>query len=363
MKRALKIMKYLAAGLALLLLAASLVGYSVRSAYQGKSELRNKIHSPDGLESMEQVMLNGIPQWIYIRAEHKDKPVLLFLHGGPGSPEMPFATKHFQGKLENEFVVVHWDQRGAGKSYSSSITGDMLTLDNYVSDTVELTKLLLKRFHKNKLVLVGHSWGSAMGMLAISRYPQYYSAYVGIGQVSDMGLSEKLSYRIVLEEARKRGEAENVARLESIGEPPYKEFSDLGFERSLVNQYGGGIYNSSSPMSIMARYYFQFPGYDTVDMLYRFPMGVFHTLTETWGWVEKANLFNEVPKVKVPVIFCSGRHDFTVPAELSYRYFQSVKAPKKKFIWFENSAHSPNFEEPDKFFQVMSEQVLKNVRD
>jgi pimeloyl-ACP methyl ester carboxylesterase len=358
MRRAIRILKYILAGVALLLLVALLAGYTIRTVYQAQAADQNRIQSPNGIESLEQVTLGGIAQWIYIRSDDRDKPVLLFLHGGPGSPEMPFATKRFQGKLEQEFVVVHWDQRGAGKSYSSGLAIDSFTLDDYVADTVELTQLLLRRFHKQKLYLVGHSWGSALGMVTISRHPQYYHAYVGIGQVSNMDLSEKLSYRFALEEARKRGETEKVARLERMGEPPFQKFVDVGFERSLVNEYGGGIHNESSPMLLLADAYFKFPGYTTLDFVYRFPVGSFRTLVSAWPWVQKLDLFTAVPQVKVPVYFCSGRHDQTVPAQLSYRYFQSIKAPQKKFFWFEHSAHSPNFEEAEKFYRILTEQVL-----
>lgn len=167
-----------------------------------------------------------------------------------------------------------------------------------------------------------------------------------------------MSYRFVLEEARKRGEKDKAKRLERKGEPPYQNFADLGFERGLVNKYGGGVYNETSPMLVLARTYFKFPGYTTLDLLYRSPVGAYRTLSALWTWVQKINLFIEVPRVKIPVYFCSGRHDQTVPSRLSYQYFREIKAPKKAFFWFEKSAHSPNFEESDKFYRVLTEAVL-----
>ena len=359
MKRTIKAIKYVLVGTTIFLVTVFVILESVRYFFQRESRQINWIESANGIDSMELVRLGGMDQWIYIRSEDKNKPILLFLHGGPGSPEMPMAVKQFQGKLEKEFVIVHWDQRGAGKSYSSDQNVDRFTMDDYVFDTVVLTQLLLKRFGKQKLYLVGHSWGSALGLTVISRFPQYYHAYIGIGQVTNMMRGEKLSYRFVLEESRRRGEMEIAAKLESMGEPPYANFSDLGYERGLVNRYGGGIHKETNPMLMIARFYFSFPGYNTIDILYRFPTGAFRSLNGLWPWIQNVDLFKEVPQVAIPVYFCTGRYDNTVPSSLTYEYFLHLKAPKKKFIWFEESAHSPNFEEADKFYRVMMEDVLQ----
>lgn len=356
-----KIGKYAFVGFLALFLVVFLGMELYRYTVVAAAIKENRIDSPDGIESLERVTLNGVDQWIYLRGEHKNKPVLLFLHGGPGSPEMPLATKHYQGRLEREFVVVHWDQRGAGKSYSS-LDPSQMTLDDYVEDTVELTNLLRNRFQKEKIYLVGHSWGSVLGMTVVSRHPELFHAYIGIGQVASMDEGEKLSYRFTLETAKERGDLDAVADLERIGEPPYDGLTSVGVQRNYLNRYGGVIYGETDPMRILGAAYFRFPHYSTLDLFYRVPVGSYQSLTALWPWLQKKDLFRDVPEVRVPVYFITGRHDHTVTASLTEKYFHRLKAPKKKLIWFERSAHSPNFEEPDRFYEVMTKEVLVGNR-
>ncbi len=362
MKKTLKIIKYFVIIL-LFLMIILLSGIEIyRSVVQSNEKEANRIVSSQGIDSLESISLGGLRQWIYIRGENKAKPVLLFLHGGPGSSEMAMASKRYQGRLEKEFVIVHWDQRGAGKTYSIDQDISQFTLDDYITDTVELTNILRNRFNKNKIYLAGHSWGSILGISTVAQNPELYHAYIGIGQVSNFDKSEKISYRNVLETAKKRGDAEAIKELEGVGEPPYSKLSDVGVERKYVNKYGGMIYGESEPMKIIAKDYFSFPHYSTLDLMYRLPVGSYNSLSGLWPWLQKKDMFIDVPAVKIPVYFMLGRHDNTVPSSLSEKYFNALKAPRKRLIWFENSSHAPNYEESDKFHKVMTEEVLADVR-
>jgi len=151
---------------------------------------------------MEKIRLGGIDQWISIRGSNKRKPLLLFLHGGPGAPVTPLAHK-FCPELANLFVVVNWEQRGAGKSFSRKIPVESMTVKQFVSDTAELSKMLLKRFDRKKLFLLGASWGSFLGVSTILKHPDLYYAYIGIGQVVYQTEGEKISYDFVMRKAKK----------------------------------------------------------------------------------------------------------------------------------------------------------------
>jgi pimeloyl-ACP methyl ester carboxylesterase len=139
------------------------------------------IHGPHSIASLECVRIGGVDQYVLIRGSDSSLPILLFLHGGPGMPAM-YLAHAFQRELEKEFVVVQWDRRGAGKSYREDIS-NTLTTEQLVADTIELTNMLHARFHRDKVYLVGHSWGTYLGMLVIARHPELYRAYVGIGQL------------------------------------------------------------------------------------------------------------------------------------------------------------------------------------
>ncbi|NJO83717.1 MAG: alpha/beta fold hydrolase [Blastochloris sp.] len=139
------------------------------------------ITTPNGIESLEAVTLGGVEQWILVRGEDRTKPVLLWLHGGPGQPTMMLAHRHDR-ELVKQFVVVHWDQRGAGKSYNAALTPEQVTPELLIADTHELALQLRERFNAPKIYLIGHSWGSMLGALTVSRYPDLFAAYIGVGQ-------------------------------------------------------------------------------------------------------------------------------------------------------------------------------------
>jgi pimeloyl-ACP methyl ester carboxylesterase len=150
------------------------------------------------MSTLEKVRVGGADQWILERSENIDNPIVLFLHGGPGTSQLTLNRRNTRD-LERFFTVVNWDQRGAGKSYPAIRNVQRMTIDQFVEDTRELTLYLLRTFDKARLVLVGHSWGTVVGALAVARYPELYSCYVGVGQTANMTDGERASYRWTLE--------------------------------------------------------------------------------------------------------------------------------------------------------------------
>ncbi len=310
-----------------------------------------KIDAPESIASLEKIELGGVEQWILIRGTDVNNPVLLFLHGGPGSPEMPM-NQEFGGMLEKRFVLVHWDQRGAGKSFSASVPRESMNVQRFISDTVELTEHLQSRFSKNKIYLVGHSWGSLLGTLTVSERPELYHAYVGIGQVVDLERNERISYEFVLEEARKRDDLLGTIQLQAIGPPPYDNLRELIIQRDYLKKYGGAThapqdYDRFYKAAVTA------PEYSAVDLV-KYIFGTYYSIHYMWDEVLTYNLIEQVPRIEVPVYFMHGRHDYNTPWELVKEYYRKLDAPAgKKMIWFENSAHSPNLEEPEEFARAM----------
>ena len=309
------------------------------------------IKSPNSIASLEKVKLGGVNQWILIRGYDKTSPVLLYVHGGPGDPEMPGAHI-FGNELEKHYVVVHWDQRGAGKSYHSNIPKSSMNVSQFVSDAHQLVLYLQKRFGVKKVYLIGHSWGSLLGILTVSKYPELFYAYVGMGQAVYVEQGEAISYQFVLEQARKQKDRGAIQALEKIGPPPYKNFSGTGTERQYLRKFRGLIYDPKKSKKLYI-HMLQAPEYSIWDFL-KYVAGEGYSTINMWNEVLTYNLFKQVPKMEVPVYFFEGRHDYCTPWPLVEQYYQFLDAPKgKTLVWFDNSAHAPCLEEPEKFNQAM----------
>ena len=321
-----------------------------------------RVHA-NGLAVLEQVPVNDIPQWVLIRSENIANPVVLLVHGGPGTSQLGLMRRNTQA-LEKYFTVVNWDQRGAGKSFAAARHGARMTMRHFVDDVIDLSSYLAKRFHQQKILLVGHSWGSAIGILAAARQPDLFSAYVGIGQVSRAAQSELLSYQWTMEQARRAADTRSVEKLTRIGPPPYTGpdwRSKFITERRILGQHGGEYYGSKrGAFGVVVRNLLFSREYTVTDRI-NFFRGLLQSLDALFPELYRTDLFVEVPEVPIPVYFCLGRHDYEVPSALSAEYFEALKAPRKQLVWFERSAHMPYTEEADKFNQFMIHTVLPSL--
>jgi pimeloyl-ACP methyl ester carboxylesterase len=323
---------------------SALFGKAVGSACRLGKTFTPAIDTPKGIASLEQVELGGCRQWILIRGQDSTKPLLLFVHGGPGSSEMWFAH-HSMRELEKHFVCVNWDQRGAGKSFGAGMPAGTMNLGQFVADAVSLIELLLKRFGQQKLLLVGHSWGSVIAMKVAESRPDLLHALVGMGQVVDMMRGEQLSYDYTLERARRAGNAKAVRQLEKIGPPPYKG-NGLWLQRRWLSEYKGDTW--SLDMKGVLAIGLRATEYSFADFV-RFIKGVRFSNKLLWSELCEVNFPRDLQSLAIPVFFFAGRHDYTTPFALVQEFFQTLKAPSKRLVWFEDSAHMANLEEPAKF--------------
>lgn len=325
-----------------------------------KDDSNNKVKN--SIAEMKMVMIGNVKQFVLIRGEDKNNPVLLFVHGGAGMSETGIF-RYYNSPLEKKFVVVYWDQRSCGKSYIKKSASAPLHVDMYVDDICELTGYLKSYLHKEKIFLFGHSWGTAIGILAAYRHPELFYAYVGTGQISSIADSEIDSYRFVLNEAVKSKNKAAVDELKEIGEPvngSYKNgYEGTKIQRKWLNCFGGALYGVKG--------FGRLPGkmlkakeYNIIDIYHIFK-GL--NLPSKNKMMEeeffKINLFESAKEFKIPIYFFLGRHDFQVSCIAAEKYFNFIKAPRKTLEWFEKSAHCSCFEEPEKFNRLMVEKVLK----
>ncbi len=313
---------------------------------------------PNSISVLEKTKIGGIDQYILIRGYDTNSPILLFLHGGPGLPEIPLAFCT-QKELEKHFIMVQWDQRGAGKSYSKRISNESLTIEQYLTDARELIEILKKRFNKEKIYLIGHSWGSILGILMIQRYPELFYAYIGMGQVVNTKEGEKLAYQYTLDAAKKKGNTKVVFKLEENPPPYWNNFQMLRYFGKWLTKYGGAFYGKKSQW-IMIKKFLKSPEYSLKDLV-KMIKGLLNSIKIVWVQLQNINFLEQAPELQVPVFFFEGKHDYQVPFHLVVKYFESLKAPQKKLIWFENSAHCPNIQETDSYEQAIISE-LKTIR-
>ena len=315
---------------------------------------------PNSLAVLEQVPVNETRQWLLIRSENVAQPVVLFVHGGPGTSQLTLMRRSTQS-LEKHFTVVNWDQRRAAKSFAAGRDDARMNMGQFVDDILDLSSYLAKRFHKDKILLVGHSWGSAIGMLAASQRPDLFSAYVGISQVSSMPEGELISYEWALDQSRRAKDTSSAAKLTEIAPPPYTGpnwRSKYFTERRILGKHGGEYYGSTiGALGVVLKNLLLSREYTIVDRV-NFFRGIFQSVDALYPALARTDLFVQVPEIKIPVYFCLGRHDYEVPSVLSAKYLEVLKARRKQLVWFENSAHLANIEEKDKFNEFMINTVL-----
>ena len=315
-----------------------------------------KIKTENGISKIQKIELGGVSQWTLIRGENKGNPVVLFLHGGPGASETALLRK-YNGELEKHFTMVFWDQRGTTKSYSKHIPRETMTLNQLMNDANELILYLKGELHTDKIILVGHSWGTVLGMELAKKYPENFICYVGIGQVINSDMGEKISYNYTLSKAKELDNKKAISDLEKMGEPVGGKYSpwDMGTQRKWLLRFGGERHTKNNYRD----YAFAFLNsreYTLFDM-FKFYKG------SAFSWVlredeEKIDFFTQTPELEIPVFFCAGKYDYNTPTELVKEYFAMVKAPNKKLTEFDNSGHMLIFEEADKFNKFMMDEVL-----
>jgi pimeloyl-ACP methyl ester carboxylesterase len=238
-----------------------------------------------------------------------------------------------------------------------------MNIGQFVDDVVDLSTSLARRFGRRKVLLAGHSWGTVIGALAVARRPDLFSAYVGIGQMSNMAESERLSYEWTIERARAVGDTASVKALQEIGPPPYTGDWRRKFltERRILGKLGGEVHGSTiGAFGVVLRNLLLSTEYTLLDRC-NFFRGILRSLDLLMPELVKQELFSTVPELAVPVTFCLGRHDHEVPAVLSARYFEALRAPKKELVWFEHSAHMPNTEEAEKFNRLLVERIRPEI--
>lgn len=308
-----------------------------------------------GLAEKIKLPIGNHLQGLFIMSHNPDNPVLLFLHGGPGSPELPLIySKDNPDPLENDFTVCYWDQRGAGMSLKNT-SEETMTLEQLVADTLEVTRYLKERFGQEKIYLMGHSWGSYLGIKTISQEPEHFFAYIGMGQISNQTLSEQMAYDYMVQHATDINDKKTLKALAKF-DSNSPEFPSapymMGIRSSAMNRYGIGITHKNFSMMTLVKQLIFFKGY-TLSEKINYLRGSLFSLKYLFHYTKTDVLPLTTREFDIPVYITHGKYDLQVSYDLAQNYLETLSAPKKAFITFEHSAHSPIIEERKKFLKTL----------
>ncbi|MCY9666485.1 alpha/beta hydrolase [Paenibacillus alginolyticus] len=331
--------------------------------------------SETGISKVEILNIGGIEQSILIQAELIDKPVLLFIHGGPSMPlpgiscrSRDYTVATTTKELIQHYVLVFWDQRGTGKSYHPSIPKESIKLSQFISDAEELVDYLRKRFNQNKICIAAHSWGSVIGLSLAAKIPDKLHAYIGISQIVDWPENDRLCREWAIIEAKKRGNKKAVDELTRLGEPPYtKSFKQWGELRKWLMKYNSMIYKDKEiqhPRLMDAvKIMLNSPDYTLKDIYNSFYKGFIFSYTQQMiEDFSTVNFLNTANNIEIPIYFIHGRKDVHVYGSLVQKYFDHVKATKtKKLFWVEKSSHIFHLDDARKIEHILINDVGTDI--
>ncbi len=312
---------------------------------------------PGSVSTIERIVLGGVEQTVIIRGRDATAPVMLFLHGGPGTPEYTLVQAR-NPQLEREFVMAWWEQRGAGLSYEAGRSDPAaMNLARIVADTAELAEHLAARFGRERILLMGHSWGTLVGLRAVMAHPRLFAGYIGIGNLARPYAAERLSLDWSRARARELGWRRAIAALDALKLPPAdgdtaQWMGYLRAQRRWLDRLGGGLtHEPLGPWGLM-KPFFTAPEY-TLNDKRNYARGLLFSLESLWREVIGTDLCRDIGRLEIPVCFVQGAWDHQTPAGLARELFDGLEAPYKGFHLFEHSAHSPLIEEPEKFNEIV----------
>lgn len=313
------------------------------------AEMR-RIVTPEGVERLQSVRIGGIDQWISVRGLDRRNPILLYIHGGPGFPAMP-TSWYYQRGWEEYFTVVQWDQRGTGKTYVANDPARIeptMTPQRMIADAEEMIGWLRKEFGKEKIFVLGHSWGSYLGLDIARRHPEWLHAYIGMGQLTNPRESERRGWQFAMDHARRANNETAVRELQSIAgyeQAVQPSFEAIELQRKWLGFYGGAVRGRKTFVqedvgTALA------PEYTDEDVKQVW-VGNKFSMAPLLPTVLTTDL-STVKALKCPMILFNGRDDYNVSASLAAEWFERLQAPSKQLVWFERSAHDIVNEEPGK---------------
>lgn len=339
-----------------------LVSFALPSVVNAQSEINLKDAKPAERISEESFIdINGIEQWVTIRGA-SSKPIILFLHGGPGSPLSPYSDKLYKD-FEKDFIIVQWDQRGTGRTFGKNapqeltpeyLKGNPLSLERMTNDGIALSEYLLKHLNKQKIILFGTSWGSALGVIMASKRPELYYAYVGHSQIVNPAIDSNL-YNRIYKIVKKKNDKVALTILDANGKPPYDRAKKVGQLFRILKKYEDGN-STPAPKNWFvpsSEYENELDNQNRMDGDdYSFVNFVGDNKLGVQSMSGDIDLINTNLDFQIPIYIIQGNEDILTPKEESKKYFDKIKAPKKKYYLLPKTAHGFNLSVLDTQYKI-----------
>jgi pimeloyl-ACP methyl ester carboxylesterase len=322
-----------------------------RALSQRRIRKQTTIDTPHGIDETLSVSVQGTELIALVRGANRSNPVLLMVHGGPGTPDSSVA-RAYDYDLVDDFVVVRYDQRGTGRSSLGRVPINKHSVELYVDDLLHVATELRERFRNQHLILLGNSWGSVIGMLGAQRRPDLFDAYVGVSQVVDLATSDPWSYDDAMAAANAQGKHKLVRKLNRIDRDSYYvDYDQVRAQRNVLFKTGGVMVRRSTKREMLMAM-LRSPDYGLVD-LWRTARNATKLGRRLYPQMALTNLFDLVDELRMPVYFIEGRQDRQVSPQLAHDYLQRLRAPLKKLMWVEDAGHFFDFEKPNDFHACM----------
>jgi pimeloyl-ACP methyl ester carboxylesterase len=322
-----------------------------------------KLVANGGISELVQLDVNGTKQFLLIEGKEKSKPVLLFLHGGPGQP-FPFgvSARGAFPQVTEDFVAVYYDQRGSGKSFSKDIPLETMNICQFVDDTDVVVDYLLERFKKDKVFIAGMSWGTIVGTKYSNSYPEKVKAYIGISQFVDNNKTQNRSKEWLTEIAQNQKNEKMLSDLKSLGFPPYTSREEELLSK-YISKHGGDNYSDDkvkkANIFALLKWSLISPDYSLVDLYKAMVSGASFSLIEAKNLQQEINQINfveEISELQMPVYIFQGAHDKVTNYRLTKEFTNSLVTPAgNEFITLEQSAHYPNERDFNVIFSKLKE--------
>ena len=320
----------------------------------GKPEqFKNSKNEPleNSISTWEKVEIGGIDQWLLIKGENKNNSVILYLTGGYGQSCF-YYMPHYYPQLEKDFTVVYWEQRGTGKSYNKEIPESSFTFKQLTSDINEISIYLRNKFNKDKIILLGHSWGTSIGLLASKEYPENFQFFIGIGQFVNWEMNCSAKYYGLLAKSEAENNKDAIAQIKSLGEPPYEQKDKSQKDKVLNNwaDYFSGSEFERNWKRIERSLYLNCPEYNLSEKIM---IKSHNLLYQIYDKSTRLDFFNETNNFEIPIYFVQGENDYCTVTSVVEEYYNSITAPDKDLLILKDSGHDPNFVHPQEFHKYL----------
>jgi pimeloyl-ACP methyl ester carboxylesterase len=337
-----------------ILVAALIVAALSYRAWQQYSIARaTRISSPSGIDVAKFIDVNGMREWITIRSENRDNPVILFLHGGPGEANSPFAKLY--RPYEKNFVFVQWDQPGAGRTYTAA--GDhqpALTLESMTADGIAVAKYVSLELHKPKIILMGTEWGSLLGLRMIKQQPDLFAAFVGTGQIVSMLTTQQWQYVYTRDRASTGHDQQTLNALSAIGPPPYRTLEGYRRFGDYFIKYWGA--DDLAAVSTLQAQIGNSPSLSLIDV-YRYVVALRRSEALLYGVQLQEDLLDQGGSFSVPLYFIQGENDPFTPTSLVAEFVTKVEAPVKSLHVIPGASHFVIWQHPADFLHYLLRDV------